>query len=100
AQRVEDYSHWVERLPRTSRDFHLGTRASGARIRNRLDSQLGVAAGCQRFTQLLRGICTLTARLVDRRLGNREVDDLASYDLAPLECVHCGTSTVTRFSAC
>ena len=22
AQRVEDYSHWVERLPRTSRDFH------------------------------------------------------------------------------
>jgi error-prone DNA polymerase len=22
AQRVEDYSHWVERLPRKSRDFH------------------------------------------------------------------------------
>jgi len=22
AQRVEDYTHWVERLPRKSRDFH------------------------------------------------------------------------------
>jgi len=41
--------------------------------------------------------------LVNRMWGHflgrglyHEVDDLPSYDLAPFECVHCGTSTVTR----
>src|SRR4030095_13091691 len=85
--------------PASRGTFIEGTGASGARIGNRIDSQLGVAARCQGLAQLLRGIRTLTTGFIDRSLGDRHVDHLPPHNLAPFECIHCGTSTSDPVSA-